>query len=147
MDHRSNSHYIATVRRQASHAVTHPAPSPVMGLSLTVIRDSCLRFRLAVSRKKIPPLSYMRAASKSGFGNSWYFPCAGSWYSWMSQVSSSVPGYQMDGEALVFFFFFFFFFCGGKKGNASCTVTLVRRVWDSSTACRWVLPPVGQSAV
>jgi len=46
-----------------------------------------------------------------------------------------------------FFFFFFFFFCGGKKGNASCTVTLVRRVWDSSTACCWVLPPVGQSAI
>jgi len=50
--------------------------------------------------QKIPPLS-CDAASKSGFGNSWYFPCAGSWYSWMFQVSSSVPGYQMDGEALV----------------------------------------------
>jgi len=37
-------------------------------------------------------------------------------------------------------------FCGGKKGNASCTVTLVRRVWDSSTARRWEQPPVGRSA-
>ena len=33
-------------------------------------------------------------------------------------------------------------FCGGRKGNASCTVTPVRRVWDSSTACRWDLSPV-----
>jgi len=37
----------------------------------------------------------------------------------------------------------FFFFGGGRKGNATCTVTPVRRMWDSSTACRWALAPVG----
>ena len=40
-----------------------------------------------------------------------------------------------------------FFFGGGRKGNASCTVTPMCHVWDSSTACRWDLPPIGQSAI
>jgi len=44
----------------------------------------------------------------------------------------------------IFYFLFLFFLWGGRKGNASCTVTPVRRVWDSSTACRWDLSPVGQ---
>jgi len=40
----------------------------------------------------------------------------------------------------------FFFLGRGRGGNASCTVALVRRVWDSGTACRWAIMPVGQSA-
>ena len=49
-------------------------------------------------------------------------------------------------EEIWFGYLFIYFLVGGRGGNASCTLALVRRVWDSGTACRWVNLPVGHPA-
>ena len=42
---------------------------------------------------------------------------------------------------------FFFFFLVGKGGNASCTVTPKRHVWDSIMARQWAQRPFGRYAM
>jgi len=67
-------------------------------------------------------------------------------YLWLHSVHVTTKRNQVCVKTCYLFIYLFIYFCGGKKGNASCTVTLVCRVWDSSTARRLEQPPVGQSA-
>ena len=46
-------------------------------------------------------------------------------------INSAPRSIQANGYSALCGFFFFFFFWVGKGGNASCTVTPKRRVWDS----------------